>query len=75
MNEQKFAFQEQIKILLSLTLLSLPSSKRLHEPFLEILDEYVSEIDKGVVHCFTGTKNNSLIIWTEVCGLEHRMDL
>ena len=32
------------------------SQRDAHEPFLEILDEYISGIDKGVVHCFTGTK-------------------
>ena len=55
-NEQKFAFQEQIKIAIEFNLPLFLHQRDAHEPFLEILDEYISEIDKGVVHCFTGTK-------------------
>ena len=55
MNEQKFAFQEQIKIAIEFNLPLFLHQRDAHEPFLEILDEYINEIDKGVVHCFTGS--------------------
>ena len=54
--EQIYAFEEQIKIAISLNKPLFLHQRDSHEDFIKILRKYSSEINKSVVHCFTGTQ-------------------
>ena len=55
--EQIFAFEEQIKIALDNELPIYLHQRDAHDDFINLLQKYKNDIKKGVVHCFTGTKN------------------
>ena len=54
--EQIFAFEEQIKIAIDTNKPLFLHQRDSHEDFIKILRKYSSDIDKAVVHCFTGTQ-------------------
>ena len=55
--EQIYAFEEQIKIAINLNKPLFLHQRDSHEDFIKILRKYSSEINKSVVHCFTGTNS------------------
>ena len=55
--EQLFCFEEQLKIAKSTGLPIFLHERKAHDDFVIILKKYIFEIEKSVVHCFTGTKN------------------
>ena len=54
--EQIFAFEEQIKIAIDTNKPLFLHQRNSHDDFIKILRKYSSDINKSVVHCFTGTK-------------------
>ena len=54
--EQIFAFEEQIKIAIYTNKPLFLHQRDSHDDFIKILRKYSSDINKSVVHCFTGTK-------------------
>ena len=54
--EQIFAFEEQIKIAIDTNKPLFLHQRDSHDDFIKILRKYSSDINKAVVHCFTGTK-------------------
>ena len=54
--EQVFAFEEQIKIAIDTNKPLFLHQRNSHDDFIKILRKYSSDINKSVVHCFTGTK-------------------
>ena len=54
--EQTFAFEEQIKIAIDTNKPLFLHQRDSHEDFIKILRKYSSNINKAVVHCFTGTQ-------------------
>ena len=54
--EQIFAFEEQIKIAIDTNKPLFLHQRDSHDDFIKILRKYSSNINKSVVHCFTGTK-------------------
>jgi TatD DNase family protein len=54
--EQVFAFEEQIKISIDTNKPLFLHQRDSHDDFIKILRKYSSDIDKAVVHCFTGTQ-------------------
>jgi len=54
--EQVFAFEEQIKIAIKANKPLFLHQRDSHDDFIKILRKYSSDIDKAVVHCFTGTQ-------------------
>jgi len=54
--EQIFAFEEQIKIAIDTNKPLFLHQRDSHNDFIKILRKYSSDINKSVVHCFTGTK-------------------
>ena len=54
--EQKFAFEEQIKLAIEFNKPLFLHQRDSHEPFIKLLNNYKTDIDKAVVHCFTGTQ-------------------
>ena len=54
--EQIFAFEEQIKIAIDTNKPLFLHQRDSHDDFIKILRKYSSDINKSVVHCFTGTK-------------------
>ena len=54
--EQIFAFEEQIKIAIGLNKPLFLHQRDSHEDFIKILRKYADDINKAVVHCFTGTQ-------------------
>ena len=55
--EQIFAFEEQIKIAIDTNKPLFLHQRDSHDDFIKILRKYSSDIDKTVVHCFTGTQS------------------
>ena len=55
--EQLFCFEEQLKIAKSVGLPIFLHERKAHDDFATMLKKYIFEIEKSVVHCFTGTKN------------------
>ena len=49
------AFEQQIRISIENNLPLFLHQRDAHKDFIEVLDKYISDIPKGVVHCFTGT--------------------
>ena len=54
--EQVFAFEEQIKIAIKTNKPLFLHQRDSHDDFIKILRKYSSDINKTVVHCFTGTQ-------------------
>ena len=54
--EQIYAFEEQIKIAIDTNKPLFLHQRDSHEEFIKILRKYSSDINKTVVHCFTGTQ-------------------
>ena len=54
--EQVFAFEEQIKIAIDKNKPLFLHQRDSHDDFIKILRKYSSDINKAVVHCFTGTQ-------------------
>ena len=54
--EQIFAFEEQIKIAIDTNKPLFLHQRDSHDDFVKILRKYSSDINKSVVHCFTGTQ-------------------
>ena len=54
--EQIFAFEEQIKIAIDANKPLFLHQRDSHDDFIKILRKYSSDINKSVVHCFTGTQ-------------------
>lgn len=54
--EQIFAFEEQIKIAIDTNKPLFLHQRDSHDDFIKILRKYSSDINKSVVHCFTGTQ-------------------
>ena len=54
--EQIYAFEEQIKIAIETDKPLFLHQRDSHDDFIKILRKYSSDIDKAVVHCFTGTQ-------------------
>ncbi len=54
--EQIFAFEEQIRIAIDTNKPLFLHQRDSHDDFIKILRKYSSDINKSVVHCFTGTK-------------------
>ena len=55
-DEQIYAFEEQIKIAVDTNKPLFLHQRDSHDDFIKILREYSSDINKAVVHCFTGTQ-------------------
>ena len=55
--EQIYAFDEQIKISIDTNLPLFLHQRDSHDDFMKILKKYSSDINKTVVHCFTGTQS------------------
>ena len=55
-DEQIYAFEEQIKIAIDTNKPLFLHQRDSHDNFIKILREYSSDINKAVVHCFTGTQ-------------------
>ncbi len=55
-DEQIYAFKEQIKIAIDTNKPLFLHQRDSHDDFIKILREYSSDINKAVVHCFTGTQ-------------------
>ena len=54
--EQIYAFEEQIKIAIDKNKPLFLHQRDSHDDFIKILRKYSSDINKAVVHCFTGTQ-------------------
>ena len=54
--EQIFAFEEQIRIAIDTNKPLFLHQRDSHDDFIKILRKYSSDINKSVVHCFTGTR-------------------
>ena len=54
--EQILAFEEQIKIAIDTCKPLFLHQRDSHDDFIKILRKYSSDINKAVVHCFTGTQ-------------------
>ena len=54
--EQVYAFEEQIKIAIDVNKPLFLHQRDSHDDFIKILKKYSSDINKAVVHCFTGTQ-------------------
>ena len=54
--EQIYAFEEQIKIAIDTDKPLFLHQRDSHDDFIKILRKYSSDINKAVVHCFTGTQ-------------------
>ena len=54
--EQIYAFEEQIKIAIDKNKPLFLHQRDSHDDFIKILKKYSSDINKAVVHCFTGTQ-------------------
>ena len=54
--EQILAFEEQIKIAIDANKPLFLHQRDSHDDFIKILKKYSSDINKAVVHCFTGTQ-------------------
>jgi len=55
--EQLLCFEEQLKIAQSTGLPIFLHERKAHDDFVVMLKKYIFDIERSVVHCFTGTKN------------------
>jgi TatD DNase family protein len=53
---QKFVFEQQIQLACSTKLPLFMHQRDAHQTFIEILSQYSGQYTKGVIHCFTGNK-------------------
>ena len=49
------AFEQQIIISIENNLPLFLHQREAHDDFIKVIDKYISDISRGVVHCFTGT--------------------
>jgi TatD DNase family protein len=56
-DEQIYAFEEQIKLAITYNKPLFLHQRDSHKDFIRILRNYSSDINKSVVHCFTGTQS------------------
>ena len=54
---QLSAFEQQIKISIENNLPLFLHQREAHDDFIKVIDKYISDIPKGVVHCFTGSQS------------------
>ena len=54
--QQKIAFKAQLELAIELNMPIFLHERDAHEEFVKILSEYRKQLNKVVVHCFTGTK-------------------
>ena len=54
-SEQSIAFEAQLQLAVELTMPILLHQRDAHENFVHLLTRYRNQLDKVVVHCFTGT--------------------
>ena len=55
--EQIYAFEEQVKIAIDTNKPLFLHQRDSHDDFIKILGKYSYDINKSVVHCFTGTQS------------------
>ena len=55
-NDQLFCFEEQLKIAKNTNSPIFLHERNAHDDFVMMLKKYILEIEKVVIHCFTGTK-------------------
>ena len=55
LEEQLIAFEQQIIISIENNLPLFLHQRDAHDDFIRVIDKYISDIPKGIVHCFTGT--------------------
>ena len=55
--DQLNAFEQQIMISIENNLPLFLHQREAHDDFIEVIDKYISDIPRGVVHCFTGTQS------------------
>ena len=55
--QQRHAFSEQLKLAIELNMPIFLHERDAHEEFVAILSKHRKELDKVVVHCFTGTSD------------------
>ena len=51
------AFEQQIIISIENNLPLFLHQREAHDDFIKVIDKYISDIPRGVVHCFTGTQS------------------
>ena len=51
------AFEQQIMMSIENNLPLFLHQREAHDDFIKVLDRYISDIPKGIVHCFTGTQS------------------
>ena len=51
------AFEQQIIISIENNLPLFLHQRDAHDNFIEVIDKYITDIPRGVVHCFTGTQS------------------
>lgn len=56
LEEQTFAFEEQIKLSIEFNKPLFLHQRDAHDEFMKIITKYKNDINKAVVHCFTGTQ-------------------
>ena len=56
LEEQIFAFEEQIKLSIEFNKPLFLHQRDAHDEFIKIIMKYKNDINKAVVHCFTGTQ-------------------
>jgi TatD DNase family protein len=56
-DEQIYAFEEQIKLAIEFNKPLFLHQRDSHESFIKLINKYSNDINKAVVHCFTGTQN------------------
>ena len=54
--EQLYAFEEQIKLAIKFNKPLFLHQRDSHESFIKLINKYKDDINKAVVHCFTGTQ-------------------
>ena len=57
LENQLNAFEQQIKISIENNLPLFLHQREAHDDFIKVIDKYISDIPKAVVHCFTGTQS------------------
>ena len=55
--DQLNAFEQQIVISIENNLPLFLHQREAHDDFIKVIDKYICDIPRGVVHCFTGTQS------------------
>ena len=56
-SNQLNAFEQQIILSIENNLPLFLHQREAHDDFIKVIDKYISDIPRGVVHCFTGTQS------------------